>query len=163
MSTALNNSTKTYANHQVHWGGVIVASLVASVIMGMMSMMWEGLFGAGFWSPVVYIAATVLRDLQSVASPGFQLVPVMLGLMGHMMNSVILGGVFVVLIARRVRSTTARVVSGAAFGSLVFLGMWFVALPIIDPIMLQLSAVGFLLSHMLWGGALGFLARRHIH
>ncbi len=82
--------------------------------------------------------------------------------MGHMMNGVILGAMFVLLAARRVRSTTARVVAGAAFGTLVFAAMWFVALPIIDPAMLRLSATGFLLSHMAWGGALGYFTGRHV-
>lgn len=33
--------------------------------------------------------------------------------------------------------------------------MWFVVLPLVNPAMLQLDLVIFLLAHMLWGAALG--------
>ncbi len=39
MSTALTHSTKNHPANDVHWGGVVVAGLIASVLMGMMSMM----------------------------------------------------------------------------------------------------------------------------
>jgi hypothetical protein len=106
---------------------VIGAGLIASMVMGMTEMVYEAVAGNGFWSPVTYIAATLLQDLQSVESPvPFQLVPVVLGLMGHMMNSVILGIVFATVIAPRLRGQASPAVAGAAYGTLVFLGMWFV-------------------------------------
>ena len=70
----------------------LIAGLVASVVMGMIEMIFEAVAGTGFWSPLVFIGATVLRDFQTVAIPvPFDVVAVVVGLMGHMMNSVILG------------------------------------------------------------------------
>jgi hypothetical protein len=48
---------------------VLGAGLVASIVMGMVEMVFEATAGPGFWSPLVFIAATVLRPLQSVPIP----------------------------------------------------------------------------------------------
>jgi hypothetical protein len=37
--------------------------------MGIIEMVAEGIAGAGFWSPVVFIAATVEREVQVVPVP----------------------------------------------------------------------------------------------
>ena len=71
-------------------------------------------------SPVVFIAATIVRGLQSVGTPmEFQALPVLLGLMGHMMNSVILAFVFSWLIAPRLRGVTALAAGGVGYGLIV--------------------------------------------
>src|SRR5260370_37801376 len=96
---------------------VLLAGLAASLVMGMFEMLYEAIAGAGFWSPVIFIAATILRNLQGIATPvSLQPVPVLLGLMGHMMNSVILGTVFASLIAPRLRARNSLLVAGADFG-----------------------------------------------
>lgn len=52
-----------------------IAGITAGVVMAMVEMVYEGLFGIGFWSPPVAIAATVLRSLQASTFPiGFQFV-----------------------------------------------------------------------------------------
>src|SRR5262249_19852061 len=137
---------------------VALAGLIASLVLGMLEMLYESIAGAGFWAPVVFITATILRSLQSVSIPvGFQPLPVLLGLMGHMMNSVILAFVFAWLIAPRLRSLSALVVAGVVYSVVVFAAMWFGILPLIDPAMLKLSGLVFLISHMMWGVALGLV------
>ena len=37
----------------------------------------------------------------------------------------------------------------------IYLVMWFVVLPLVDPVMLNLNAFVFLLGHVMWGIALG--------
>lgn len=140
---------------------VIIAGLLASIVMGMIEMMYEGTFGQGFWSPVVYIAATILRSYQSVASPvSFHLLPVIVGLMGHMMNSVILGIIFATLFSTRLASTSSKTVIGMLYGIIVFLMMWFVVVPFIDPVMLKLNPFIFAFSHVMWGGTIGFMVKQ---
>ena len=135
---------------------LLVAGLVASLVLGMWEMILEAIVGDGFWSPVVYIAATVLRGLQSVTVPvPFDLLGVILGLMGHMMNSVIFGLIFAFLIAPRAKSLAGQIVAGVVYGVVIYLVMWFVVLPLVDPVMLSLNAFVFLLGHMMWGIALG--------
>jgi len=48
---------------------VLLAGLAASLVMGMFEMLYEAVAGAGFWSPVTFIAATILRNLQGIATP----------------------------------------------------------------------------------------------
>ncbi len=45
--------------------GILAAGAVASMVMGMWEMILEALLsgGKGFWSPLVYIGATVKRSL----------------------------------------------------------------------------------------------------
>jgi len=119
-------------------------------------MVVEAVAGDGFWAPVVYIGATVLRGLQSVQPPvGLHLGGVVLGLMGHMMNSVILALVFSALIARRFAGRGSLVVGGAVYGLVVYFVMWYVVVPVVDPVMLNLNAAVFALGHIMWGAVLG--------
>lgn len=137
---------------------VLVAGIVASLVMGMMEMIYEALAGDGFWSPAVYIGATVLRGLQSVRIPvAFSFWGVVLGLMGHMMNSVIFGLIFTAIVARSARSRGGVVVSGAVYALVIFFVMWYAVVPIVDPVILNLNATVFAIAHIMWGVALGLL------
>ncbi len=138
---------------------VVGAGLIASVVMGMIEMMYEAMAGAGFWSPVVFIGATVVRGLQSIQAPvPFDPVGVVVGLMGHMMNSVIFALIFTALCSRIAASRGGLVGWGVAFGLVVFGVMWYVVVPLVDPVMLKLNAPVFAVSHAMWGAALGWLA-----
>ena len=135
---------------------VLVPGLVASLVLGMWQMIVEAIVGAGLWSPPIYIAATLLRGLQGAGSPAsFDLAGVGLGLMGHMMNSVIFGLVFAFLIGPRLPSLGRQIVGGLIYGVAIFIVMWYVILPLINPVMLNLNAGVFFLGHMMWGAALG--------
>ena len=137
---------------------VLLAGLIASLLLGMLEMLYGAITGIGFWSPVVFIAATIMRDLHRVGTPvEFQPVPVLLGLIGHMMNSVILAFVFSWLIAPRLRGLTALAVGGMVYGLLVFVVMWFGVVPLVDPIMLKLNALAFAISHMMRGATVGLV------
>ncbi len=137
---------------------VLVAGLVSSVVMGMVSMMGEALLGAGFWAAPTLIAATVMRDLQTLHAPvPLMVLPLMLGLMGHMMNSVVLTGIFEAATGGRLVGFFERALVGMVFGMIVFGAMWFVVLPFVNPVMLLLNPVVFAVAHLLWGAALGML------
>lgn len=134
----------------------VVAGLIASVVMGMIEMVYEAVAGDGFWSPVVYIGATVLRRLQAVQIPvRFDFWGVILGLMGHMMNSVILGLVFAAIFSRSALARGSRTVVGAVYALVVFFVMWYVVVPAVDRVMLNLNAGVFAIAHIMWGAALG--------
>jgi hypothetical protein len=155
MSSTTLGTTRTTLS--VKWLG---AGLIASLVMGMWEMIVEAIIpnGAGFWSAPVYIAATIFRNLQSIARPvSFDLVAVMAGLMGHMMNSVILGLLFAFVIAPRFKSLIGQVVAGMIYGAVVYAVMALVVVPFVDPVMANLNAVVFFLGHLMWGVALGGL------
>ncbi len=158
MSSTTLSTTRS--NVAVKWIG---AGLIASLVMGMWEMMVEAIIpnGAGFWSAPTYIAATLLRNLQAVARPvPFDLVAVMAGLMGHMMNSVILGLIFAFVIVPRFKSLVSQAVAGMVYGAVVYAMMALVVVPLVDPVMANLNAVVFFLGHLMWGVALGTLNYR---
>ncbi len=143
---------------------VFVAGLIASIAMAMVEMIYEGIWGVGFWSAPVFIAATVLRDLQAVPIPvSFALVPVLVGLAGHMMNSVILGMIFVMLLGKHLTTRIQGVSYGVMYAIIVFLLMWFAVLPAIDPVMRALNPFVFVLAHIVWGAVLGFMVPIAFH
>jgi hypothetical protein len=136
----------------------VLAGLIGGLAMALFEMLYEAIGGAGFWSPVVFISATSLRDLQSSAVPvAFEPLPVGLGLMGHMLNSVVLGLIFAWLAAPRLRSLTGLVIGGAVYGLIVFTVQWIFVLPIVDPVMLKLNALAFGASHVVYGATLGLV------
>lgn len=140
---------------------IFLAGIISGAVMAMMEMMYEGMWGIGFWAPPVTIAATVLRDLQTIAVPisTFLFIPVMLGIMMHMVNSVIFDNVFNRIVSLHMASTTKRILFGAIFGMLIFMVMWFFVLPIVNPVMLKLNGVVFVMAHAIWGAILGLMAR----
>lgn len=140
---------------------VLIAGLIASVAMAMMEMLFEAFLGTGFWSAPVFIAATVMRGLQAVAIPvAFAFIPVVVGMMGHMMNSVILGFIFASAFGKRLASTTLGMVYGTVYALAIFFVMWFVVLPLIDPVMLNLNPYAFAIAHVVWGMVLGGMVAR---
>ncbi len=145
----------------------VTGTLVAGIVYGMWTMMVEAVLHAGqglvqaFFSPVVYIAATVMGGFNN---PNFyslgQLPPadpvaIIFGLMGHMMNSLIFGLLFLWLANRYVYSDHARLVAGLTYGIVVFLGMWYLVTPVVDPVMTHVNYLGFLVGHMMYGIGLG--------
>ncbi|MBI4789701.1 MAG: hypothetical protein HY782_21940 [Chloroflexi bacterium] len=157
------SSTTLSTTHTTLSAKLLGAGLIASLVMGMWEMMVEAIIpnGAGFWSAPTYIAATILRNLQAVARPvPFDLVAVMAGLMGHMMNSVIFGLVFAFVIAPRFKSLIGQVVAGMMYGAVVYAVMALIVVPLVDPVMANLNAVVFFLGHLMWGVALGALNYR---
>jgi hypothetical protein len=157
MATATLPASRTSLSPTLLAGG-----LVASLVMAMWEMIVEAIIpnGAGFWAAPVYIAATIFRNLQAVSRPvPFDTFGVVAGLMGHMMNSVIFGVIFAWLIAPRAASLLGKIVAGIVYGIAVYLAMWFVIVPLVDPVMLNLNAFVFLLAHMMWGIALGVVTQ----
>jgi uncharacterized membrane protein YagU involved in acid resistance len=139
---------------------IFISGVIASLVLAMWEMVVEAVIpdGAGFFGPPIAIGAAIVRDLQGSANPlPFNGLALILGLMGHMMNSVVLAAVFGAFVTRTSLSSAATIGLGAAWGVLVFAAMWLVALPIIDPVMLNLNGLVFLAAHMMWGGALGLI------
>src|SRR3972149_217677 len=111
---------------------VLVPGLVASLVLGMWQMIVEAIVGAGLWSPPIYIAATLLRGLQSAGSPAsFDLAGVGLGLVGHMVNSGIFGLVCPFVIGPPLPSLSRKIGVGLMYGVAIFVAMWYVVLPLI--------------------------------
>jgi hypothetical protein len=131
----------------------LLVGLVAGMIYGMLEMVIEAVIGHGFWSPLHYIASVFTLGRDTDAS--FAFFPVVVGLMGHIMNSVLLGLLFALVISRLVSTPLGLVVAGMVYGGIIFAVMWFGLLPLIDPAMLRVNPVGFFVSHLMYGVVLG--------
>jgi len=132
---------------------ILGVGLVAGMGFGMTEMVIEAIVGKGFWAPLRFIASVF--TLGKDTDPSFSLVPVFVGLMGHMMNSVIFGLIFALVISRIANGVVGLAVTGMVYAAAIFAGMWFVVLPLIDPAMLLVNGPGFFFSHLMYGALLG--------
>ena len=102
----------------------VLPGLIAGLVFAMWAMV-VGLFTSTLWAPPQGIAQSI-----GVGSPGhnFQLVPFVVGLMGHMMNSIVLGVIFIA-IARSLRlQGPLAVLGGMVYGVIVYAAMYWVLL-----------------------------------
>lgn len=142
---------------------ILISGIAASLVIAMWEMVVEAILpaGAGFFGPPIAIGATIVRDLQGSSNPiPFDAAALVIGLAGHMMNSVILAVVFGLVVSRRGLGTISTMTAGIAWGAIVFGAMWFVVAPAVDPLILNLNGIAFLAGHVMWGAAIGLLWSR---
>ncbi|HEY6073235.1 MAG TPA: hypothetical protein VIV15_07570 [Anaerolineales bacterium] len=147
--------TAARSNSTIKW---LAGGFAGGMAMAMWEMIAEGIIpnGAGFWAAPSYIGATLLRNLQTLPRPvPFDALDLSAGVMGHMMNSLVFGLIFVWLIAPRFRSLAGQVIAGLAYSLVIFGVMWLAVVPVLDPVMMNLNAGLFLVGHMMYGIALG--------
>src|SRR2546428_11077727 len=112
---------------QTERGGRVAARwILPGLIAGLVFAMWAmvvGLFTSNLWAPPQGIAQSVGIGARGHA---FQLVPFGIGLMGHMMNSVIIGIIFVAIARALHLRGVATVIGGMVYGLIVYGAMyWF--------------------------------------
>jgi len=134
-------------------GSVLIATMAAGMMFGMLQMIVEAVIGHGFWSPLRYIASVFTRGANT--DPSFSLGPVIVGLGGHMMNSVILGVIFAAVVWKLVHNPIVLAMAGMLWGAIVYVFMWWAVIPTIDPAMKLLNAPWFFVSHLVFGMVLG--------
>jgi len=102
------------------WGAF--GGLIGGVAMAMFSM-FVAISEDGFWAPVRGITSVVFGDEHY--GGGFAFGSVVVGAMGHMMNSLVLGAVFAVIVTLLLARASSAVVLGAGmvFGLMVWLVM----------------------------------------
>lgn len=144
-------------------GGMVYA-LWEMVVEGIRSATGGGSFwGAlsthsGFWAPPQWIGATLIRSLQSSRNPTFDLAPLIVGMIGHLMNAIIFGLIFVAFAYYVTRSVGGLLILGMIYGAAVFAIMWWLVVPAVDPAIQELNAVLFFIGHLSYGGVLGLVA-----
>ncbi|MGD9934587.1 MAG: DUF6789 family protein [Dehalococcoidia bacterium] len=104
----------------------LVRGAAGGLAGGMMLAMFAMLVAIGedgFWSPVRGITSVVFGDEHY--GGGFEFGPVVVGLMAHMMNSVMLGAAFAVVAGRVLKrpSLASALSLGMAFGLVTWLAM----------------------------------------
>jgi uncharacterized membrane protein YagU involved in acid resistance len=140
------------------WVKAGAAGLIAGLIFAMWAMA-VGIFTSNLWAAPQGIAQSLGIGQQG---HDFQPVPFIVGLMGHMMNSIIFGLVFFAIVAvLKVRGNTL-VVAGMAYGLVVYLLM----VDVVLRGLLSATSGSFLranpewswvIGHLMYGLALGLL------
>ncbi len=128
--------------------------------MAMFTMIEAAWTGAGLLMPLKLIAAALFGKEALAGGVGVLLV----GLMIHMMASVIWGVLFAALYPRRIAPRNALPI-GVIYGVVLWAVMTFVALPVVNPVMrasVAMMAGGWFLAHVLFGlgGGFGLLIQR---
>lgn len=134
-------------------GRSLLIAVAAGLGFAMTEMIIEAVAGKGFWAPLRFIASILTRGKDT--DPSFSLGPVIVGAAGHMIESVVLGLIFIVLAGRIVHSAIGLALTGMVYGAVLFAGSWFVVLGLVDSALLLLNGAGFLVSHMMFGLLLG--------
>ncbi len=116
---------------------IVVVGAVGGAIAGMMLAMIEMLYGwlsdsHTFWDAPMAIWAWV-GGIEHFGGPGNHVGPIILGLGGHMMNSMLIGiGFAGVMAVLRPRGDLAPVMVGVMYGLGVWIVMRYVLLPLND-------------------------------
>lgn len=151
-------TTSTESRHAYTALDGVVGGLIGGVLMGMTSMLLFWIRDLGFWYPLRLIA-TLVRWPDAATERGFEMGPVVVGLIIHMMLSVIFG-VGIAAIASRV---SWPVVALAILLSLViWVMMDFLLQPVIaDTFDDRFPAWIFGVGHLMYGlGLGGYLSAR---
>ena len=106
------------------WLRAGAAGLIAGLVFAMWAMI-VGIFTSNLWAPPQGIAQAI-----GIGNPGhdFQIAPFVLGLMGHMMNSIIIGLFFFAIVAALKLRGGILVIAGMVYGVVVYLVMYVVVL-----------------------------------
>jgi uncharacterized membrane protein YagU involved in acid resistance len=103
---------------------------VAGLLAGLAFAMWAMIVGA--FTPGSNLLAAPQGIAQSIGignqGHDIQAVPLLVGLMGHMMNSVIFGLVFVAIVAALKLRGAATVAAGMVYGLVIYAVMYWVVL-----------------------------------
>lgn len=146
-------SNEAMSAHTLKRGAV--AGMAGGVVMAMWSMIVLWLTGVGFWSPLNLIAHTVWRGAPLGAT--FSGGALVLGLVIHMMMSMILGMVLAVgvrTVAQLGRNPVTLAMTGMAFGIVVWVVMQYGVWKAVDPAAAPLFTPWvFAVGHLMFGAA----------
>lgn len=129
-----------------------VAGFLGGVAMTTSAALLAVAYGYDVWFQLKAIGSLVLGP-SAIAQAGFVAGPVLAGLLIHLVVSALLGALFGVVTRRVWRLPSdfgAPAVSGLVFGLLLWL-IAYLALPVLLPQLMAVSAPAFILQHILYG------------
>lgn len=159
MRTSGNDAMGSWRD-VTRWG--LLAGLIGGIVMAMFMMMVTALTGMGFLAPLYAIAATFNHAW--AMTKGFDLTPILVGLMLHMVNSAVFGLIFALLVARllpRALALPAATMAGMVWGLILLAVNQLIVLPSVDAPMVAATSSIFgwwLVGHLMYGVVLGVIA-----
>lgn len=130
----------------------VFAGVIAGIAMSIVAMATAMMMGQEVWAPVKMIAVTFL-DRAWLDRPGFQMTPILVGMMIHFATAIGFGVIFALLGGRL--DYGRAVGRGVIYGLGIWLFMQFIWLPIVNPVMANMPYLPFAIEHVIFGGFLG--------
>jgi len=154
-ATAISRDKGGSASSAVRAGG---AGLIAGLVFAMWAMI-VGIFATNLWAAPQGIAQALGIGHQG---HDFQIVPFIVGLAGHMMNSIIFGLIFLAIVVALQLRGIASVVVGMIYGIVVYALMyWLVLRNLLSGTSGSFLSANpewsWILGHLMFGAVLGLL------
>ncbi len=111
------------------------------------------------WLQLKVIASMVLGSA-ATAQSGFVAGPVLLGALIHLAVAALLGALFEIgmrRIARLPSDYGIPEVAGLAYGVLIWMMAFFIVIPVVSPLLLQIYAPALIIQHLVYGAITGLL------
>ncbi len=141
-----------------------LAGLVGGVMMAIVGAILALTIGDDLWKAPKLIATFVVSP-DTVATPGFLAGPVIIGSVIHLTLSVLFGVGFGILTTRLWKMPLAYgapMVFGFVYGLAIWLIAYFIVLPLLNPLILDIYAPSFLIQNLTYGVSVG-LAYGFLH
>jgi len=134
-----------------------LAGLVGGVMMAIVGAILALAIGDDLWKAPKLIATFVVSP-DSVAAPGFLAGPVIIGSVIHLALSVLFGlgfGILTTRIWKMPLAYGAPMVFGFVYGLAIWLIAYFIVLPLLNPLILEIYAPSFLIQNLTYGISVG--------
>lgn len=132
----------------------VLSGLIGGVLMALVAMVRSAAAGGDFFGPVYLIAATILGG--DALQGGFGVL--LVGLLVHLTIAAALGVLFTVVVPARTTAGDA-LLAGLLFGAVVFLGMTYIFMPLVNPVMdaaMRTQLTWFFVYHLVFGAGVAF-------
>lgn len=139
--------------------GGAIAGLIGGLAMAIVGAIISASLGGDIWLEAKQIAAVVYGPA-AAAQPGFAAGPVLVGTLLHLIVSTALGALFSI-VTRRIFHLTSEfgtlLMAGLIYGMLIWLVSYFAVLPLINPLLRETYAPGFIVQHLVYGAVTGLV------
>ena len=139
--------------------GGAIAGLAGGLAMAVVAALLSASMGQDIWHESKRIAAIVYGPA-ALAVSGFDLGPVLLGSLLHLLVSALLGAIFGIVTRRWLHLTSdfgTPIMAGLVYGLLIWMAAYFVVLPLLNPALLEVYAPAFIIQHVAYGVVLGLV------
>jgi hypothetical protein len=139
--------------------GGAIAGLAGGVAMAVVAALLSASLGQDIWHEPKRIAVIVYGP-SALAASGFDPGPVLVGTLIHLLVSALLGAIFGIVTRRWLHLTSdfgTPVMAGLVYGLLIWMVAYFVALPLLNPSLLEVYTPAFIIQHVAYGVVLGLV------
>ncbi|HEU5100984.1 MAG TPA: DUF6789 family protein [Roseiflexaceae bacterium] len=139
--------------------GGALAGLAGGLAMAIVAAIISASMGQDIWHESKRIAAIVYGPA-ALAAPGFDLGPVLVGSLIHLLVSAVLGAIFGIVTRRWLGLTSdfgTPVLAGLIYGMMIWLVAYFIVLPVLNPALLEVYAPAFIIQHVVYGIVTGLV------